>query len=71
MRTVFFEYTLYTYECDQSKLWKTIENLSRSQYQHVAPSGDEFLQHFKNMSNLQTNNEFSSEYEPVALAFLH
>ena len=62
---------LDTYECDRSKLWKTIESLSRSQYQHVTPSGDEFFQHFKNMSNLQANSKFSSEYESVALAFLH
>ena len=59
-----------TYVSNRSKLWKTIENLSRSHCQHVAPSDDEFLQHFKGMSDNPTDNCFSPEYESVALAFL-
>ena len=61
---------VHTYESDRSKLWKTIETLSQSHCQNTAPSGNDFLEHFKSMSDSQTNNDFSSEYESVALAFL-
>ena len=59
-----------TYKSDRSKLWKTIETLSRSNCQTIAPSGNDFLEHFKSISHLHTDNDFSSEYESVALSFL-
>ena len=61
---------VHTYESDRSKKWKTIETLSQSHYQNTAPSGNDFLVHFKSMSDSQANNDFSSGYESVALAFL-
>ena len=43
-----------TYKSDRSKLWKTIESLSRSNCQTIAPSGNDFLEHFKSISHLHT-----------------
>ena len=59
------------YESNRSDVWKIIEKLSKFRDNNTCPSDDDLFKSFKDMADIQPNNNFNPAYEAIALDFLH